>query len=391
MRRDIVLVSTAEWHHPFWTNKQHTALALARQGCRILYVDSLGLRKPSANSRDLFRIGRRLLRGLRLPEQVHEGIWVCSPLVIPAARWGLIQRCNKLILRLYLYICQFYLRFKSPMLWTYNPLALRLVNSRNYSKLIYHCVDDIAAQPGMDSPQIIVWERLLCESADIVFVTSKNLLDARIEWNPATYYYPNVIDLSYFNSVVQGKAVDPPSSLARIPGPRLLFVGAISSYKVNFDLLRDLAVLRPQWSIVLIGAIGEGDPQTDIRLLADLSNVYYLGPKAYSDLLSYMVCCDIGLLPCRLNQYTSNMFPMKFLEYLASGLPVVSTVLPSLSEYRSFYDECKSASDFVDAIERILTGKTIFDHRAVHDLLISHTYESRTVKMLKKIDGVHEG
>ena len=91
MHRDIVLVSTAEWHHPFWTNKQHTALALARQGCRILYIDSLGLRKPSANHRDLIRIGRRLLRGLRLPEKVHEGIWVCSPLVIPAARRGLFR------------------------------------------------------------------------------------------------------------------------------------------------------------------------------------------------------------------------------------------------------------------------------------------------------------
>lgn len=390
MRKDIVLLSTAEWHHPFWTNKQHTALALARQGCRILYIDSLGLRKPSANHRDLLRITRRLLRGLRLPEQVHEGIWVCSPLVIPAARRGFIQRCNKLILRLYLYACQVYLGFNMPILWTYNPLTLRLIDSRNYSNLVYHCVDEISAQPGMDAPQIVAWEQLLCQTADMVFVTSKNLLDNRIKFNLSTYYFPNVIDLSYFNSVAQLDSGSTPSSLARIPGPRLLFVGAISSYKVDFDLLRRLALLRPRWSIVLIGAIGEGDPETDIGLLADLPNVHCLGPKAYSDLPAYMACCDVGLLPCLLNEYTINMFPMKFFEYLASGLPVVSTVLPSLSEYRSFYDECQTASDFVVAIERILIGKRRFDFNAVRHLLELHTYESRTDKMLKMLEGLRE-
>lgn len=390
MRKDIVLISTAEWHHPFWTNKQHTALALARQGCRVLYIDSLGLRKPSANHRDLLRIARRFLRGLRLPEQVHEGIWVCSPLVIPAARRGFIQQCNKLILRLYLYACQVYLGFNSPMLWTYNPLTLRLIDSRKYSKLVYHCVDEISAQPGMDAPQIMAWERLLCETADMVFVTSKNLLDARIKFNLSTYYFPNVINLSYFNSVAQLDSNSAPSSLERIPGPRLLFVGAISSYKVDFDLLRRLALLRPHWSIVMIGAIGEGDPETDISLLADLPNIYCLGPRAYSDLPAYMVSCDVGLLPCLLNQYTINMFPMKFFEYLASGLPVVSTVLPSLSEYKSFYDECKNAADFVAAIERVLAGKTSFDQFALRELLESHTYESRTVKMLEILDGIRE-
>ena len=152
-----------------------------------------------------------------------------------------------------------------------------------------------------------------------------------------------------------------------------------------------MATLRPQWSIILIGAIGEGDPETDIGLLAGLPNVYCLGPKAYSELPAYMVCCDVGLLPCLLNQYTVNMFPMKFFEYLASGLPVVSTVLPSLTEYQSFYDECRTASDFVDAIERILAGKSSFDRHAVHELLASHTYESRTAKMLNIIEGFQGG
>ena len=48
--RDIVLVSTADWDNPFWTNKQHVAVELARQGCKVLYVESSGLRRPSLSS-----------------------------------------------------------------------------------------------------------------------------------------------------------------------------------------------------------------------------------------------------------------------------------------------------------------------------------------------------
>ena len=391
MQKDIVLVSTAEWHHPFWTNKQHTAIQLARQGCRVLYIDSLGLRKPSVNSRDLSRIGRRLFRGLRLPEKVHDGIWVCSPLVIPAARWSFIQRFNKLIMRFYLYFCQFYLKFNSPIMWTYNPLTLRLIDPSCYEKLIYHCVDDISAQPGMDSRQILVWERLLCENADLVFVTSKNLLKTRAEWNQSTHYLPNVVDLSYFKLSTDTDCDLTPPDLARIPGPRLLFVGAISGYKVDFALLRDLALLRPEWSIVLIGAVGEGDPDTDTDLLDDLPNVHFLGPKEYSDLPRYMSQCDVGLLPCLLNQYTINMFPMKFFEYLASGLPVVSTALPSLVDFKLFYDECKSVSEFECKVENILSGKTMLDSLSVRSLLASNTYEARTAKMLSIIDELSGG
>ena len=388
MQKDIVLVSTAEWHHPFWTNKQHTAIQLARQGYRVLYIDSLGLRKPSVNSRDLSRIGRRLFRGLRPPEQVHDGIWVCSPLVIPAARSGIIQRFNKLIIRFYLYCCQSYLQFKSPIIWTYNPLTLRLIDPSGYEKIIYHCVDEISAQPGMDSHQILVWEQRLCKKADFVFVTSKNLLNTRAEWNQCTHYLPNVVDLSYFRFSAEPDFDLTLPDLAAIPRPRLLFVGAISGYKVDFVLLRDLALLRPEWSIVLIGAVGEGDPDTDIDLLDDLHNVHFLGPKEYAVLPSYMSQCDVGLLPCLLNQYTKNMFPMKFFEYLASGLPVVSTALPSLVDFKSFYDECKSVSEFEHKIENILSGRTILDISSVRNLLASNTYESRTAKMLSIIDNL---
>jgi hypothetical protein len=97
-KSDVVLLSTADWDHPLWTNKQHVACSLAALGFRVLYVESLGLRSVQAKGRDLLRIFRRLCRGLLPPRAVRPGIWVCSPLVIPGGSEGLILKINRLLL-----------------------------------------------------------------------------------------------------------------------------------------------------------------------------------------------------------------------------------------------------------------------------------------------------
>ena len=96
---DIVLLSTADWDHPLWTNKQHVACALAAEGERVLYVESLGLRSVQVKSQDFRRILRRLFLGLRFLRSVRPGIWVLSPLVLPGGSHGLALRLNRLMVR----------------------------------------------------------------------------------------------------------------------------------------------------------------------------------------------------------------------------------------------------------------------------------------------------
>ena len=86
---DFVVLSTADWDHPLWTNKQHVAAALADLGHRVLYVDSLGVRGPRVDRADSGRIWRRLRRGLRCPRKVRSRVWVISPLVLPGQVRGL--------------------------------------------------------------------------------------------------------------------------------------------------------------------------------------------------------------------------------------------------------------------------------------------------------------
>jgi glycosyltransferase involved in cell wall biosynthesis len=315
---------------------------------------------------------------------------VWSPLVLPGAQRGVALRCNQLILWLGLALWRRCLGLAADWLWTYNPMTLAVLDPGPWRRLIYHCVDAIQAQPGMPADAIERCEQSLCRRSDVVFVTSPGLQHRLAPLNPQTHFFPNVADAAHF-----ARALDPalslPADLAAIPAPRLGFVGAISSYKLDLALLHQLACEHPGWSLVLIGPVGEGDPDTDVTALLRLGNVHLLGPKPYGALPSYLKGFALGLLPLRLNAYTQAMFPMKFFEYLAAGLPVVATRIRALQDYEQAALLCPpQPAAFAAAIERVLAGlgPVLTDRLA---LAARHTYASRTQRMLELLDKIDAG
>ena len=172
---DIIILSTADWDHPLWTNKQHTALALAEFGHRVLYVESLGLRAPRPGHRDLNRIIRRFLQMFQLPRPVAPRVWVWSPPVWPGGHTGCPLALNRFLLRIGFACMARWLNFKHWIFWTYNPLSALYFDLQGQYCCVYHCVDRIQDQPGMPAERLDVWEQRLSRAAQVVFTTSPEL------------------------------------------------------------------------------------------------------------------------------------------------------------------------------------------------------------------------
>jgi glycosyltransferase involved in cell wall biosynthesis len=350
--RDIVLIATADWEHPFWTNKQRVAQLLARAGHRILYVESLGLRQVSPSGRDLSRIFKRLKRAFQGVRDVEPNIFVWSPLVLPFHRYEKIAAFNRNVLHRSLRKLRDELCFENALLWSYNPLMLEVAQKAGFTELVYHCVDELKAAPKMPVETLAREEERFCKAAQLVITTAPELQRTRSLWNHNTHYLPNPGDFAHFHSALEVDVL--PEDLRRIPQPRLGFIGALSSYKVDEELLLHLAKTHPEWNLVLIGQIGEGEPGSRFEKLTALSNVFFLGPRPYEVLPTYLAGTQVALLPCPLNDYTRNMFPLKFFEYLAAGVPVVSTALPALQAYRNACYWCTTPEEVCAAIEDLL-------------------------------------
>lgn len=357
---DFVVLSTADWDNPLWTNKQQLSSRWGAAGHRVLYVESLGLRRPGVSGRDVGRMWRRLKRANRI-RHAAPGVWVFSPLVIPFHDVAAVRRLNRRLLVSLVRRAMRRIGMSDAVLWTYNPLAVDQLTGMKWRGIVYHCVDELAGAPGIPSALIERSEAALCRAADLVVVSAPGLAGGARSGARRLEYVPNAADFEAFHRATLDEPI--PDDLARIEEPRIGFFGAISEYKLDLELLEAVFRSRPDWQLVLVGPIGEGDPGTRVASLEALPNVHFLGPRASEELPGYLRGFDACLLPNRLNRYTRHMFPLKFFEYLSAGSPVVMTPLPSLEAYGHLaYVAEGDAGAFVRSLEQALAESP--DHPA---------------------------
>jgi glycosyltransferase involved in cell wall biosynthesis len=375
--RSIVCVGTAEWQTTLWTNQQHLMSRLAETN-RVVYTESLGLRRPTLAGRDIRRMGRRLFTGLRGP-RLADGVWVLSPLVVPSHRLRAVRTLNNALVRAALRLAMRRARFeRPPLLWAYNPHAHELIDAVRPSLVIYHCVDDIAAQEGVDERSFTAAERAIAARADLVFVSARPLEERMRGFGAKRIaYLPNVADIDHFAGAA---SLPEPADISSVPRPRLLFAGAVAAKKLDVGLIAALAGRRPEWSIVLVGPVGEGDPRGELEELHDLPNVVFSGRRSFAELPAWIGAADVCLIPYELNRYTASVFPMKVYEYLAAGRPVVSTRLPALRgvEGPVFAD---GAGEFEAAVEAALRTDSEPERRRRRDLASAHSWQARVAEI----------
>jgi glycosyltransferase involved in cell wall biosynthesis len=317
---EYVFLYAPPWHGPTRFSKHHLAHHFASHEARVLWVEApltpLGIRRGAGFLSDV----RATLRQARC---VEPNLWVRRhflPLPYHAITSLTASRnANRLGQRLLAPVIRrdlARLRMPRPILVAGLPHAADLVPLLPRCAVVYHCADDYAAVGGF--PKTLP-ERDMCTLADLVITTSETLCQTRREWNPNTHWVPNGADVAHFS-----RAATPAPDLLRVPRPRVGFIGGLSEW-VDFALLRDLAMRHREWSFVLVGP-----PSAHANPVRGLTNVHLLGARSYADLPSYLAAFDVAVIPFKHDQVTHYADPIKAYEYLASGVPVVATDMPSL-------------------------------------------------------------
>jgi glycosyltransferase involved in cell wall biosynthesis len=348
--RDIVCIGTADWVTELPINQHHLMRRLAARN-RVLFVESLGLRRPQLASRDLRRIGRRLARGLRGARPV-DGLHVLSPLVLPFHGSDSVRALNRRLLRFQVGRAAGRLDLRRPILWAYAPQAEAVLEVLDPELVVYHCVDDVASQKGVDAESFRAAERRFAARADLVLASAPALDERMRSLSANVLYAPNVADTGLFATALEPGPVD--AAIEALPRPRLVFQGAIVATKLDLGLLAELARLRPGWSVVLVGPVGAGDPGGDLSQLDRAANIHMVGPREATALPAVLRGADAGLIPYAINDLTRSVFPMKVYEYLAAGLPVFTTPLPALNDVEAV-EVVNDAGELVAAVERELS------------------------------------
>jgi glycosyltransferase involved in cell wall biosynthesis len=355
------------------TSKQHIMRILARRN-RVLWVNSIGMRRPTASAADLRRMAHKLRRGLGGTRSVQANLTVVSPLVIPLPDVPLAARFNAAVLAAMLRRLSRRHGLTDPILWTFMPNVGSLMGRLGEAMTIYHCVDEYSAFEGVPREALLRMEQDLVRRADLVLTSAQSLCDARRPLNPDTHFVSHGVDVDHF-----AKALDPatevPEDARALRRPVIGFFGRLDTW-VDLDLVRDLALGHPEWSFVLVGTV-----VVDPAPVSGLANVHLLGQKPYSTLPGYCRGFDVGIIPFRVNHLTTRANPLKLREYLAAGLPVVSSRLPEVERYEGLVHMADGASGFSAAIEAALQERSPALAARRVDAMRPETWEGRVAEM----------
>jgi glycosyltransferase involved in cell wall biosynthesis len=236
-------------------------------------------------------------------------------------------------------------------------------------RIVYDVMDDLTSFSGA-SPRLRLAHLALLHRADVVFTGGRSLHAGVVPHRrERAHCFPSGVDAAHYRPAIARRR----RRWTRVAG----YVGVIDE-RVDLDLVEDIADAMPDWRIEMVGPVTKIDPAT----LPRRRNIAYLGHHTYDQLPGAMARFDVALMPFALNEATRSISPTKTLEYLAAGLPVVSTRVPDVvSDFGDVVRLCDNAPEFSRACRALTAGETAAQDAVTRALLQWHEWDSIVERM----------
>ncbi|MBY4107526.1 glycosyltransferase [Rhodococcus fascians] len=216
------------------------------------------------------------------------------------------------------------------------------------TQVLYHCVDQFQSfpewsvniKPGLDEDE----KRTLLLS-DVVVATSPALAAQCRQMRPDAHYLGNVADVEVFSLACENGPID--TRIAGLESPVLVFHGNLVGHKIDLKLLVNVQRRLTAGTVVVVGPVSDSEAEREIAELV-VCGGFWIPSTPQRDLVPILRGASFLLLPYILTGHTANVFPLKLMEYLATGKPIVSTRLPAIVE------QAGSVVHFVDSAEGVI-------------------------------------
>ena len=353
----------------------------------VIWVNGIGHRVPRlrrGDARRAWQKARAMLGGGATGSRGDVDIGarprlVLQPRVLPWHHWRAVHALNTRSLLRSLRQALGQLGMSAPpLLVTGSPPSVGVVGRLGEVASVYFCMDDFLHLPDVSPEMLGPLEQRLLRRVDAVVATARSLLESKRPRSGKVYYLPQGVNYEHF------AAPQPqPSDLARLPRPWIGFAGGVTT-PVDVDLVHRLAAAFSTGSIVLVGPVAL--PRTALGA----PNIHLLGPRLYRDLPGYLQAFDVGLIPYVLNPHTIAVDPLKLLEYLAAGIPVVTTDLPEVRKYSEAVSIASTHDAFVAAV-RTAIERPEGTPRQRQSVAREHGWNRRAADLLEVFADVVEG
>jgi glycosyltransferase involved in cell wall biosynthesis len=239
--------------------------------------------------------------------------------------------------------------FIKPLLWIYNPHFVDFIRHRYAPLKVYHATEDYFAPEYNLDEDFYTQLRQVFSHTDLLVAVSEEVLNSYLTtggYQSNTLLLKNGCDYDFWaltDDEVQ-------SIVNRQDERKIAFYQGGLNKRLDWDLLRDLAVSMPDWDFWLCGML-EDDYKSILKTLPS-KNVSYLGYLHPQQIRDAAVKATVGIIPFLQNRMIEISLPLKAFEYVACGLPVVSVPILALESYDHTFEIARTSEEFADALRK---------------------------------------
>lgn len=259
-----------------------------------------------------------------------------------------------------------------PVIYYSNPAQVDIIRGYNPCLIVFDSLDEPVGEFSSWQP----YYHQAVSSADLVLAASDKLYARAEAINPHTHLLPNGCDYNYFKRARSNQFIPP--DLPELGRAVIGYMGAVASW-CDLELLDKLAQAFPDCSLLIIG------PLYNVRNIPLRSNIHWLGYKAYEELIYYAGYFDVGIIPFKQSEMTAAVNPIKMWEYMAMGIPVVTTALAETQKYSEELYYSPGRQDFINNVRRALKQENWEKCEQRMTLARENSWMARAEQMLEAI------
>jgi len=385
--RDIIVVGLQSWDIQIGSNCKNIAIEFSKNN-RVLYVNSAKDRLTLLKNNKHFNVFRKSNNELNLSE-ISTNLWVYSPSKIIESISSLsvnflfdfLNKHNNKVFASEIKKAIKLLEFKDFILFCDSDMfrSFYLKELLNPKVYIYYTRDNLTAVKYWQTQGCRI-EPLHMAKADIVMANSTYLAQIASKNNHNSFFVGQGCDLSAFKPE-NIKSV--PLDIAKIPQPIIGYIGALKTLRLDIEVIKHLAINKPNWNIVLVGP---EDNEFAVCDLHQMANVWFLGAKPEVELPLYLKAFTVAINPQILNEVTIGNYPRKIDEYLAMGKPTVATKTIAMSFFDKYVSLASNQTEWVLAVEKELEGNTKEKEKNRIKFAAEHTWENNVNEIYRIVE-----
>ncbi|RZL61607.1 MAG: glycosyltransferase [Pedobacter sp.] len=215
---------------------------------------------------------------------------------------------------------------------------------------------------------------------NLCVANSAYLMKYCLQYNDKSFNIGQGCDLEILNAVQSYKL---PNEVIDKIGPKIGYVGVLTSTRLDIELIQNIALARPDWNIFLVGPEDEDFKKSRLH---DVQNVYFLGAKPIKELPAYIDAFNVCFNPQILNALTIGNYPRKIDEYLALGKPTIATKTETMETFKQHVYLADDLNGYIIGIESLIKNNSeqAIEHRK--SFAKSHTWENSVNSIYRAID-----